>query len=183
MSRTVTMEIEGIDQVIAAMHRLGADAEHGLGEAVTKTALVINQDVKRAIKSGAKTGVKYWRIPGEDGMMRIYAGNPNAYGPSKLVAVFKAEGKQNLSKTHQASAPGEAPASDTGTLVSSIYFEQNTPYQTTIGSRLAYAEWLEFGTRKIAPRPAWVPAVEKHRATLQKLVMAELKKATENAQR
>jgi hypothetical protein len=115
--------------------------------------------------------------------MRIYAGNPDAFGPSKLVAVFKANGKQNLSLTHTSSAPGEAPATDTGLLDSSIYFDQKTKLSAEIGSRLPYAYYLEFGTQKIAARPSWVPAVEKHRATLQRLIAAEIKKATANAQR
>jgi hypothetical protein len=61
--------------------------------------------------------------------------------------------------THRASSPGEAPATDTGTLVSSVYFETGK-LSATLGSRLAYAYWLEFGTQRMAARPAWVPAVE-----------------------
>ena len=62
--------------------------------------------------------------------------------------------------THQASAPGESPATDTGTLASSVYFEQNTKLSSTIGSRLAYAYYLEYSTTRIAARPAWVPETE-----------------------
>lgn len=61
---------------------------------------------------------------------------------------------------HVASAPGEAPATDTGTLASSPYFEQNGKLSVTVGSRLAYAAYLEFGTTKIAPRPSWTPETE-----------------------
>jgi hypothetical protein len=57
--------------------------------------------------------------------------------------------------THRASAPYEAPATDTGTLVSSIYYTQDGPYSATIGSRLPYAYHLEYGTRKMKPRPTW----------------------------
>jgi hypothetical protein len=64
---------------------------------------------------------------------------------------------------HTASAPGQPPATDTGFLVNSIYVERDGVARMTVGSRLAYAAYLEFGTRKIAPRPAWVPAVEKAR--------------------
>ena len=56
---------------------------------------------------------------------------------------------------HRASAPYEAPATDTGTLVSSIYYTQDGPYSATIGSRLAYAYHLEYGTFRIKPRPTW----------------------------
>ena len=62
------------------------------------------------------------------------------------------------SVAHQASAPGEAPASDTGRLRNSITFKQESPLTVTVGSQLAYARYLEFGTRHIARRPAWAPA-------------------------
>lgn len=61
--------------------------------------------------------------------------------------------------SHQASAPGEAPAPDSGVLRGSIYHERTGPLSAVAGSRLAYASYLEFGTRNIAPRPAWIPEV------------------------
>lgn len=80
--------------------------------------------------------------------------------------------------THQASAPGEAPATDTGGLVSSIYFKQPNPLSATVGSRLAYAYFLEFGTRKIKPRPAWIPAIEKLTPKFNTRVDTALRRAT-----
>ena len=61
---------------------------------------------------------------------------------------------------HQASAPGESPATDTGFLVSSIEFKMTGPATAQIESRLGYAYHLEFGTVHIAPRPAWTPSIE-----------------------
>jgi HK97 gp10 family phage protein len=68
------------------------------------------------------------------------------------------------SVTHRASAPGEAPASDTGRLVNSINSQLSGPSEATVkaGAGIAqYAPWLEFGTSKIAPRPFMFPALEK----------------------
>jgi len=67
--------------------------------------------------------------------------------------------KYNPSRTHQASSPGEAPATDTGKLVNSVYMETK-PLEATVGSRLAYAKYLEFGTFNMQPRPVWLPAGE-----------------------
>lgn len=61
---------------------------------------------------------------------------------------------------HQASAPGESPAPDTGTLMGSIYHEPDGPLAAVVGSRLIYALYLEHGTTKMRPRPMWVPAAE-----------------------
>lgn len=62
--------------------------------------------------------------------------------------------------THQASAPGESPASDTGGLIGSIQHERDGKLAASVLSRLDEATYLEFGTQRIAPRPAWVPVVE-----------------------
>ena len=63
---------------------------------------------------------------------------------------------------HQASAPGEAPATDTGALVGSAYTEKlgDADYET--GFTAEYAAHLEFGAPNahIAPRPYLRPAVE-----------------------
>ena len=62
--------------------------------------------------------------------------------------------------THQASARGEAPASDTGALLGSIYHERVSRLFAVAGSRMVYAAALELGSRKIEKRPAWVPAIK-----------------------
>jgi HK97 gp10 family phage protein len=61
---------------------------------------------------------------------------------------------------HQASAPGEAPASDTGRLVQSIRVDfQPNALAGRVVAGTDYAKKLEFGTVKIAPRPFMTPAV------------------------
>lgn len=80
--------------------------------------------------------------------------------------------KSSPSRTHQASAPGEAPATDTGRLASSIVFEMTGRLSATVGSDLVYAAALEFGTATIDPRPAWLPAVEAARPKFMKRLEA-----------
>jgi hypothetical protein len=67
------------------------------------------------------------------------------------------------SVTHQASAPGEAPASDTGRLVNAIHVALDGTLAAVMRVTTAYAMVLEFGSRFIAARPAAVPALEKSR--------------------
>lgn len=64
---------------------------------------------------------------------------------------------------HQASAPGEAPASDTGTLVNSVHVALEATLSAVMRVASKYAALLENGTRFMAARPALVPAVEKNR--------------------
>jgi HK97 gp10 family phage protein len=62
--------------------------------------------------------------------------------------------------SHRASAPGEAPASDTGTLIGSIQHERENAHAYSVGSRLDYAAFLEYGTSRMAARPFFRPAAE-----------------------
>jgi hypothetical protein len=86
-------------------------------------------------------------------------------------------------KVHRASAPGQAPATDTGTLVSSIYIEDRGPNTKAIGSRLPYAFYLEFGTFKMASRPSWIPAVERTIPKMLKRVEIAIAKAKARAEK
>lgn len=82
---------------------------------------------------------------------------------------------------HRASAPGEAPASDTGRLVNSINGKLKGRLTAVIEATAAYARHLEYGTRKMAARPYMRPAWEKNKQwsvdRIRKAVNIALKKA------
>lgn len=65
--------------------------------------------------------------------------------------------------THVASAPGEAPALDMGVLAGSIQVQPLGPALAAVFTNQEYAVHLEFGTTRMAARPAWVPAAEEVR--------------------
>ena len=67
----------------------------------------------------------------------------------------------NPRREHRASAPGEAPASDTGNLVSKIIVKQKSKDITSVESNADYSAYLEYGTSKMEPRPFMLPAFEK----------------------
>jgi len=96
-------------------------------------------------------------------------------GPPKTGEIYKRGkgGKIN----HRASAPGEAPATDTGALVSSTYITKLSPMTAAIGSRLEYAFHLEFGTWKMEPRPSWTPAAERAAPRLEARVAKVIARA------
>ena len=66
-------------------------------------------------------------------------------------------------RAHQASAPGEPPAVDTGTLRNSVAGAMVGDLTAVVGVGAPYAHFLEFGTRKMAPRPYFLPSVERVR--------------------
>ena len=82
-------------------------------------------------------------------------------------------------KTHIASAAGQAPAVDTGTLVRSIQAIKSIYGDGwLVGTNIEYGKHLEFGTKNMAARPWLIPALEKHRkavyTSIQKAIKASL---------
>jgi HK97 gp10 family phage protein len=84
---------------------------------------------------------------------------------------------------HRASAPGEAPASDTGRLVNSINTEVSGLEATVKagGGIVTYAKHLEHGTRHIAARPFMFPALEKSKAFIRTRFEQALSKTIDRA--
>ena len=86
--------------------------------------------------------------------------------------------KRGRSGVHIASAPYEAPAVDTGILINrSIYEKQINNLHLVVGSNVKYSAFLEFGTRKMAPRPSWTLEVFAHREILGRFVEAAIRRA------
>lgn len=73
-------------------------------------------------------------------------------------------------KRHQASAPGEAPATDTGNLVNSIGMRPAGKDSYAVFARAKYALGLEVGTARVAARPFLVPALLRVRPVLEKAI-------------
>jgi hypothetical protein len=82
-------------------------------------------------------------------------------------------------RTHRASAPGEAPQSDTGRLAGSIESQRITALSYSVGTILDYGRFLEFGTMRIAERPWLRPAIEKNRALFRKRIVVAIEKASQ----
>ncbi len=82
--------------------------------------------------------------------------------------------KQVLTGLHRASKPGDPPAADTGALKRSAFVERIRT-GARVGVAMLYAAWLEFGTRKIAPRPFLRPALAVVRARFGPIMRATLR--------
>lgn len=113
------------------------------------------------------------------------AAKPIAYdleGEIKLSLVGPGKGrvyiKSNPYRVHQASAPGDPPATDLGRLTNSykvLSIRQNKAtgiVEIEVGSHLAYAVYLEFGTRRMAARPHVRPAGQRTAAKIPAMIAA-----------
>ncbi|MDO8614622.1 MAG: hypothetical protein Q7T33_02660 [Dehalococcoidia bacterium] len=78
---------------------------------------------------------------------------------------------------HQASAPGEPPASDTGTLVSRIRTDYSRLGELVgvVRASTAYAAALEYGTPRMEPRPFMRPALANRRKQIIAGLEAEVR--------
>lgn len=73
--------------------------------------------------------------------------------------------------SHTASAPGEAPANNTGRLVNSIHTDRSDDGQSvTISVDAAYGAALEFGSVHTSARPFMLPALRKATPDIQAAV-------------
>lgn len=146
---STTIKVHGTGKLLKQLSELGDDARQEAERIVEMTGQKIRTDAATSILTEPKTGRTY-----EDVFVRING---------KVVPIQKrADAKRNLSAVHRASAPGEPPASDTGTLVGSLKWEGNA-LEGKVFSRLKYAFWLEYGTKYMKERPFMRPAVKKNR--------------------
>lgn len=137
MSAKLTLKIEtpGLD-------RLNGSAKP-LGDLVMRIAGDVRDQAKAAITQGEKTGHQYLvPIRGNARWVRYEGGDiPDGW------------------KLHQASAPGEAPAGETGNLANSIQAQRTGPLSAEVSVSAEYA-FIELGTSKIAARPYLAPALD-----------------------
>lgn len=71
-------------------------------------------------------------------------------------------------KVHIASAPGEPPAIDTGMLVNSLFYRMQSDRLGIYGTNELHGLILEFGGRKMAPRPWLKPALDANRDAFER---------------
>jgi HK97 gp10 family phage protein len=89
--------------------------------------------------------------------------------PPKTGRIYRSRG--NKKKLHQASAPGQPPAADTGELHTGItHAEAPAPQgviRVEVGANAPYATALELGTSKMAPRPFMAPSLAENEALIR----------------
>lgn len=78
-------------------------------------------------------------------------------------------------KFHTPSLPGQAPNTDTGRLVGSVQAAAIGRNVAETSVEAEYAAMLEFGTDKMAPRPALVPTFNRFKPSIAKNIRRALK--------
>ena len=180
-----SFKIEGLAKIEHASGQIRQAVANEINKALFISAKKIEEDAKKSILDGKKTGRAYKRgaIGGRKIGTKVIFRNGRAIQGSSILANVKGF------KFHRASAAGESPASDTGRLVNSINSSLSSIGGEAIvkagSSAVKYAAWLEFGTlgvvghsvsfaggkasetgelrRGVAARPYLFPALEKNK--------------------
>jgi HK97 gp10 family phage protein len=148
--------VEGVADTLKAFDRLGAIGKREAGKALDAGAQAVRTTAIKSIQRGSKTGEVYTEIFATIG--------------GKVIPIGERSDGNNLSASHQSSAPGESPATDTGFLASSIKADRKD-LSAKVFSSLQYAFWLEYGTTKMEARPFITPALfENEKLIIDKLV-------------
>jgi HK97 gp10 family phage protein len=141
---TVTIRLEGSDQLQRQLRRLSDDLREEAGNVVKAVGIEMRADIVKSLDDGPASGRTY---------THYFYTNKNG----KLV-----QGRKRA-KPHTASAPGQPPMSDTGYLANRITFDRLGDLTAVVGTKVDYALHLEYGTERMAARPFFRPAVERMR--------------------
>jgi len=156
---SLKVKLSGILADDRNLRKMGDNVEDMLDTEVFKTAVDTANISRKSIQRGLKTGRVYTNI------FRTINGQAVPVGPRS---------GNNLSARHRASAPGQAPATDTGRLVSSITQEKTGEAEAEVGSTVDYSKFLEFGTRNMDERPWLRPALKKAGKAFEERVFEKL---------
>src|SRR5690554_341120 len=136
-------------------------------EEVQKNLASLAEEYGRDVAKAAVAGAELVRGEAIKSIQSVSAGE-------RVTRYRNTDGKGNGAYEHVASAPGDAPNTDTGRLVSSILVDVK-PFGIFVGSTLQYAGHLEFGTSSMEPRPWLNPALESQRRAVEQLMIEAAK--------
>ena len=129
----ISISISGVSAVIKAFDEQQKKRDRALQDAVNLTAQLIRTDAIRSMKQSPATGITYVRKSGKGKPIR-----------------------------HTASSSPNPPRIDQGDLIKSIKALVGK-LEARVGTNQRYGPHLEFGTRKMEPRPWLFPAFERQR--------------------
>ncbi len=139
---SVSIVVEGVDALRARLAEIGEAQRARLRTAIANGAAAVQAEAVRSIQDGPKSGI--------------------LYGPTRAAmhVGMGTASKSESKKVHQASAPGEAPAADSGELAGKISVRPSVDgLSAEVVSAAPYSADLEFGTDTIEPRPFMRPAL------------------------
>lgn len=128
---------------------------------IAKNPKELNKILKRRINTNTEKNIRTYL--NRSALLVEGTAKESIQRDPKTGVIYK---KYNPNRTHQASKEGEAPASDTGYLVSNISHQtvrkEGSALVASVVSAAPYSDYLEFGTKNMGERPFLQPALEKN---------------------
>jgi hypothetical protein len=141
--------------------------------AVRAASLVLVGVIKEMLSTPGRGRIR------SGGRSRAGAGSFNRGKDGKLHMVRRGAARTNIDVSDRASLPGDPPAPDEGVLRNSIDYELTSETTSHVGTDVEYAEPLEFGTTRIAPRPFMRPSLAKATPLMGPVIAGVLKEASD----
>jgi HK97 gp10 family phage protein len=171
----LSVQITGLDEARAKLERFSsAIQDHVITDAMMAGTYVMEARTKELLASGGRTGRTYAR--GKVG--RKLSKNLAGKGLKEYTTKKGTQMAVVATRIHRASAPGEAPAVDYGTLINSAHTKRGN-LAGILSFSAAHAAPLEFGTARMAARPFVRPTWANHRDEIERAVQNTLTRATE----
>lgn len=162
----VSYSLKGAKELTEYLREAPQKVRMAVDDELSDISAEMEGSIALKITHGAKSGATYYRIDNGNGTYSVFANDSEGY-----VGTFAGAGKK---ATHRASAAGEAPASDTGNLLKSIYSEKVRNLTYVVGSRADYALHLEYGTMTMGARPFFRPVVEQEKKEINPRLKAAI---------
>lgn len=172
------IKIEGAG-VFLQMQIAGRKLDEAIRRDIRALAKEGRQEVVQRIRA-PKSGRKYGGTTAR-GFYKTVRQTVTVFGGTQAKVSRNVRG-QKATKAYTASAPGEAPAVLTGTLLRSIrtklprtekgYGVKVFAYRGTA----YYRRWLELGAKQMEPRQAWGPVQEKMEAQLEGRILSAVRR-------
>lgn len=142
------MKVSGLEKTLKALSKFsGVDIDKAIDDGVVATAYEVRNSAVKSIQQKSSGEVVQRQRQGGEGYY-----------------------------DHTASKPGDAPNTDTGTLVRSVAVEHPFSGEAFVGSDVKYASFLEFGTKTMGARPWLYPALQQNIGNLTDNIEKQVKR-------
>jgi len=125
---------------------------------------------------GKAAAARLRKMAGPEMVRQVGAALKAGAGIIEVEAAISITNGATSGKGHVVSAPGQPPNADTHDLDRSITSALVEPLKAEVVASSRHAKPLEYGTSKMAARPFFKPAAEKHRQEVRDLIGRALNK-------
>ncbi|MBL7685545.1 MAG: hypothetical protein JNK65_05890 [Deltaproteobacteria bacterium] len=140
---------------------MSVEIRYTLGEEILKKVREMDPQVLRGLEIGLKQGAFFLEARIKRALSQSGRGGK----------VYK-----RGEKSHVASAPGQAPAVDSGRLLNSIRTDFKGINDVRIGSDVIYASFLEKGTSKMGSRPYLSRVINENPNAIEEIILKAIEK-------